>query len=467
MTLTTSNLDSMKEGIPLTQLPKSFQEAIRVAQNLGIGYLWIDSLCIIQSGDDYKDWKVQASMMGDVYQHAIVNIAATSSKHSGEGLFRNRNVEHLRETIIAVARDWSGGLEPGEYRLIHSGMWTENLDRSPLLQRGWVFQERVLSKRMLHFGAKQIMWECASLQASETFPEGEAKNDPEKSVKTTLNKMQLYSKVGTRTRLIGLERISGNLLYKLWRDLVAQYSQCGLTREKEDKLVALSGLASKVSTFLGATDIYLAGIWKNDLCTGLLWFKLTPLDGIGRTPASRMVDSATPSWSWASITGRVLLHPEVFAGEDLVEIEDLGTSLSTQENRFGQVSEGHITLWGCLTSTEVVAATHTSTSMRYVITILQPGFSTPCLGTFYPDDIGEYNPRRMQGPPGDTVICLPLKLCILGPDKDPLIAGVAVKYIKTDRGRNFYKRTGMFTGVRGKGIDTYYVLSKREVVTLI
>ncbi|MBE3045186.1 HET domain-containing protein [Candidatus Bathyarchaeota archaeon] len=36
------------EGISLDTFPRTFQDAIEVTRNLGIPYLWIDSMCIIQ-----------------------------------------------------------------------------------------------------------------------------------------------------------------------------------------------------------------------------------------------------------------------------------------------------------------------------------------------------------------------------------------------------------------------------------
>lgn len=46
-----SNLAALKEGIDVHSLPKTFQDAIHVTRSLGLRYLWIDSLCIIQ---DFK-----------------------------------------------------------------------------------------------------------------------------------------------------------------------------------------------------------------------------------------------------------------------------------------------------------------------------------------------------------------------------------------------------------------------------
>lgn len=45
---TPNTLKSHKRGIEWEELPKTFRDAIRVTRALGVQYLWIDSLCIIQ-----------------------------------------------------------------------------------------------------------------------------------------------------------------------------------------------------------------------------------------------------------------------------------------------------------------------------------------------------------------------------------------------------------------------------------
>src|SRR5690606_1224898 len=53
---------------------------------LGIPYLWIDSLCIIQ--DDKPDWNREAEHMADVYGNATVTFSADAALSSKDGLFR-------------------------------------------------------------------------------------------------------------------------------------------------------------------------------------------------------------------------------------------------------------------------------------------------------------------------------------------------------------------------------------------
>jgi hypothetical protein len=44
--------ESTEEGFS-----KVFADAVKVCRTFGITYLWIDSLCIVQHGDNEKDWE--------------------------------------------------------------------------------------------------------------------------------------------------------------------------------------------------------------------------------------------------------------------------------------------------------------------------------------------------------------------------------------------------------------------------
>lgn len=83
---TTKSIDAHPQGIHLSDLPRTFHDAIDVARRLEIEYLGIDSLCIIQ--DDSRDWDIQASRMADIYENAYVTIAATSSGDGNGGCYR-------------------------------------------------------------------------------------------------------------------------------------------------------------------------------------------------------------------------------------------------------------------------------------------------------------------------------------------------------------------------------------------
>jgi hypothetical protein len=80
---TRESLQDYEREVELSALPKSFQDAVTVTRSLGVRYLWIDSLCIVQN--DEKDWEAEASKMSSVYSHAYITLAATEAKNSTEG----------------------------------------------------------------------------------------------------------------------------------------------------------------------------------------------------------------------------------------------------------------------------------------------------------------------------------------------------------------------------------------------
>lgn len=147
----TSNLEAFRREIPHSLLPLNFQEAIKVARALKIPYLWIDSLCIVQ--DDLADWEREAGRMGQVFSNAYCTIAATSAAASDEGFLARQTGPPLSVTIETP----SGGI-------LHVSEFMEDyhqdLELAPLNTRGWVLQERALSRRTLHFSKTQVYWEC-------------------------------------------------------------------------------------------------------------------------------------------------------------------------------------------------------------------------------------------------------------------------------------------------------------------
>jgi hypothetical protein len=78
-------MDAWTASIPVEDLAKNFQDAIRITFGLGLEYLWIDSICIIQR--DRADWEIESTKMGYVYANAICTISATASDNAHGGCF--------------------------------------------------------------------------------------------------------------------------------------------------------------------------------------------------------------------------------------------------------------------------------------------------------------------------------------------------------------------------------------------
>lgn len=95
-----SNLRNHQQEIPRGSLPLTFKDAIKIARNLHLRYLWIDSLCIIQ--DSREDWAHEANLMSKVYMYSFVNIAATGSSDSTSGCFWKRAERNILPTEVYI-----------------------------------------------------------------------------------------------------------------------------------------------------------------------------------------------------------------------------------------------------------------------------------------------------------------------------------------------------------------------------
>jgi hypothetical protein len=89
-TTTTINLQAHKSAIDFSTLPQTLKDAIVVVRWLGIEYIWIDCLCILQ--DSKADWEHESARMADVYSNAHLTIAASRAEHCGEGFLGVRKV---------------------------------------------------------------------------------------------------------------------------------------------------------------------------------------------------------------------------------------------------------------------------------------------------------------------------------------------------------------------------------------
>ncbi|UZP45656.1 hypothetical protein NXS19_013468 [Fusarium pseudograminearum] len=174
-TTTASNIGEMTECLPWDMLAKNIQEAIIFTRKLGIRYLWVDALCMLQrEGPDDSfhkaDWSYEACRFGQYYENAKLTIAATGAISSDKGLFLPRSALQVNPKPVTFRQEtfW-GGIREATAQPI-SPAWEYEIDNSPLLSRGWAFQERVLSKRVLHFGMNCILWECHEGRAIESAP---------------------------------------------------------------------------------------------------------------------------------------------------------------------------------------------------------------------------------------------------------------------------------------------------------
>ncbi|KAI1342283.1 heterokaryon incompatibility protein-domain-containing protein [Xylariaceae sp. FL0016] len=172
------NIEQCYRGIDLADLSQNMQDAIITTLALGYSYIWIDCLCIIQKDETTEDrfwredWAAEAKKMGGVYSGAACTIASTGSSSSNGGCFHERSCLSLKPCKIGVSSpddpspSWIYARQDDVFD------FERNVDLAPLNTRGWVMQERLLSRRILHFGAEMMYWECRCRSASELNPQG-------------------------------------------------------------------------------------------------------------------------------------------------------------------------------------------------------------------------------------------------------------------------------------------------------
>ncbi|KAI9878709.1 MAG: hypothetical protein M1830_010753 [Pleopsidium flavum] len=318
-------------------LSKTFQEVITVTRWFHCRYLWIDALCIIQ--DSVEDWQRESVQMHHVYRNALFNIAATGAEDSSVGLFFDR--DPLLVTAGVVSASWDGPLRRGSFHF-YSGddIWSHGVNAAPLSKRAWVVQERILSRRNLHFGAQSLFFECHELEATETLPGGLPSTVFDWRWANRFKNIHFSFKdetVRTTSR-------DANPLLRNWHKTVSAYMECDLTNPN-DKVIAISGLAQEFQC--KNHDTYLAGLWKSHFSEQLLWSVQLCRQKNG-LPSMRPPTYRAPSWSWLSIDAD-LINP-IELDPILIQILDAKIQLVDEDNPTGPIKNGTLTISGQLQS---------------------------------------------------------------------------------------------------------------------
>lgn len=161
-----ANQDNLEEfsttGILLENLPSTFKDAIRIVRGLGIQYLWIDSLCILQGPKG--DFDEESKLMDAVFHSAYCVIAAASATGTSSEVI-TRSMPKIPVIIAAVK---NGKKHPLFIREPLEDFQRDVLD-GPLSKRGWVLQERALARRTIFFTNKQVYMECVDGIRCETL----------------------------------------------------------------------------------------------------------------------------------------------------------------------------------------------------------------------------------------------------------------------------------------------------------
>jgi hypothetical protein len=278
-------------GFDFSILCRTMRDAVVITRSIGIRYLWIDALCIIQ--DDYDDWAREALMMAQVYTRSFITIAGSSSADGDGGCFYPTSKgpsAKLKWTLAGRTAPEEVGFRKGNINRFRDAVLN-----GPLNKRAWVLQERSLSPRILYYTKDGLFWECEEAISMDG--------------NTPIENWLLWDIPKAK----GFELAASGLpdsksewsLYQYWGDLVQRYTACQLTNES-DRLPALSGLAKVWAKAFGFR--YVAGIMVEILPEELLWRRQESRH-LSRSIKNRSKLSGLPSWSWCSFPGAI--RPEI------------------------------------------------------------------------------------------------------------------------------------------------------------
>lgn len=264
-------LHEKKKDMRYSDFPPLFQDAISCARRLGIEYIWIDRLCIIQ-GDD-GDFKTQAPKMGAVYGNATLTIAAGSTTSENGRILVSRQSKWLPSTLDVNLVGFGSLQLRFRRRSYVLGSEARGGKYGKISTRAWTWQERLLSKRTVFYTTSALKFECHCSSVWEGF-------GPEMTGPSWSSKLE-------------------NTSHSSWRQMVEEFTSRDISRPS-DRLPAITAVMERIAEGKSWSPHW--GMWTDELIHSLCW-KHTPK----QFTEYRMTGPANyaPTWSWLSVEGPI------------------------------------------------------------------------------------------------------------------------------------------------------------------
>lgn len=368
LTTTSNNIKEREAGIQWETLPNLFQDVVQITRQMGIHFLWIDALCIIQ--DDQADWQRESSNMGGIYSGAYVTIACDSARDTsyrltnprncvllpvdGDGIDERTERDDSLKALAPVVIDGHAHSFFVRNTPSHVDILSETPEHTlsfPLMMRGWTMQERLLSNRILHFTAHEMVWECQNTYYCECggIPQGfrwgrgitaEASFWRAKAVRSSDRTTSF------RNLTCPGDTLRNESFVIFWTHLIDSYTTRRLTFES-DRLPAISAIAKD----LGLAKTYLAGLWLEDLPWHLAWVANS------RSGSMRPSVYNGPTWSWVSVSTKVWWSVGLPLYKSHVRVIEASTA-PVGLDEFGQVAWGRVRLQASVAAAKVHRRAH-------------------------------------------------------------------------------------------------------------
>ncbi|CAO2650182.1 Nn.00g014740.m01.CDS01 [Neocucurbitaria sp. VM-36] len=285
--LLTTNKDVLSDGFQIVQLPKTIQDAVIVTRRIGLRYLWIDALCIMQ--DSNEDKARELPKMRLIYKYAAVTIVAAVANSATEGFLHYipDKAGYFIEPVAIPYRNESC-VETQAYMIL-SYPADYKRSKDPINDRAWTFQELLLSTRAILFSYRGVqMIDRTAIPAADGLTSGK---DPQLPSLPWSGQMFSLATNPENTR-------------QVWLAARGEYSRRSLTHQS-DKLLAIAAVAEELGRKYESN--YLAGMWERDLAMDIQWSCPRDANMSGRdfVRKPRAEAYVAPSWSWASVDASV------------------------------------------------------------------------------------------------------------------------------------------------------------------
>ncbi|KAK3690494.1 heterokaryon incompatibility protein-domain-containing protein [Podospora appendiculata] len=332
---TSSTLAERCNRISILDMPPTLREAVQVARDLDIRYLWIDALCIIQGRDAaaQADWAYESGRMNGAYTNANLTIVAAASTDCIGGLIdgeRTCTVPYRGQNGSSTAVLGMNGPDDITPPSFSDAAGRVSFNNQPICNRAWTYQEWILSSRLLVFTTVGIYLVCGERELP-TFH------------------------IAQQLRLPRPDELSSGPFY--WSLVVHDFCAKRMTNPT-DKLPAIAGLAQRFHEISGgALGRYYAGLWEVDLAVSLLWRVIDPVaqaagmlsyDAVVNPERGRRFGrggkARAPSWSWAAVDGPLMTFCMTWEKKKPATIEARVVACETNpapgHDSFGQIEFG-------------------------------------------------------------------------------------------------------------------------------
>jgi hypothetical protein len=255
------------EATANSHIPRTILDAIGLTKLIGLKYLWVDRLCIVQ--DDSRHFNKQLQQMASIYANSCFTVIAADGQdanHGLRGLCAPALPRVYRQTFIEF---------PSNVKLLRRES-SEDISNIPnWYNRAWTFQERAISRKILVFVNGTVYWQCRTATWCE-------------HIKASA---QGYASDGATAGWP-----AHAITLHAWPDLVQYFSlvrgyNSRTLSFESDALRAFSAIMNAFSSSL--PNSFLFGVPEFLFDIGLLWTRSEPLKR----------RKGFPSWSWAGWSG--------------------------------------------------------------------------------------------------------------------------------------------------------------------